>query len=159
MNDRESDSEGGFVREFDAKQARKDHPTGWMHLTRYPTTRFIIDTVLESGPSHEFNKSELSRRTGMTRDSIREHLPKLIELGVIEEIDDGGWAEYQLNEQGRVTQALFNLNNAVNAVLAGQSKNMPQHPEIRIDQIDRSEWQSVKRFQEQISQSEQEVET
>jgi DNA-binding transcriptional ArsR family regulator len=109
---------------FDAKKARLNHPSGWLELTRYQTVRFLIDTLLESSPGHKFNKSELERRTGMSRESIREHISRLVELGVIEEINDSGWPEYQLNEDGKVTKELLELNTAVNSVLAGESKNV-----------------------------------
>jgi DNA-binding transcriptional ArsR family regulator len=107
---------------FDAKQARLDDPSGWIELTRYQTVRLLIDALLESSPNHQFNKSELERRTGMSRESIREHIPRLIELGIIEEVENGGWPEYRLNDDGKVTKELFELNSAVNSVLAGESK-------------------------------------
>lgn len=109
---------------FDVKQNRLDRPTGWMKIARYETVRFIIDALIESPPDHKFNKSELSRRTGMSREAIREHLPLLIELGIVNEIDESGWAEYELNDNGRVTKELLQLNNAVNAVEAGQSREI-----------------------------------
>lgn len=110
--------------EFDMKQNRLERPTGWMKLTRYETVRFIVDALLESSPDHKFNKSELSRRTGMSREAIREHIPLLIDLGVVNKITDSGWAEYQLNGRNRVTKELLGLNSAINAIEAGQTKNL-----------------------------------
>ncbi len=109
---------------FDAKQARLNNSSGWVELTRYQTVRLLIDALLESSPGHKFNKSELERRTGMSRESIREHIPRLVELGVIEEVSDGGWAEYRLNDDGKVTKELFELNSAANSVLSGGQKNI-----------------------------------
>jgi DNA-binding transcriptional ArsR family regulator len=109
---------------FDAKQARLSKSSGWLELTRYQTVRLLIDALLESSPGHKFNKSELERRTGMSRESIRKHIPRLIELGVIEEVDDGGWPEYQLNDDGKVTKELFELNSAANSVLSGGQKDV-----------------------------------
>lgn len=109
---------------FDVKQNRLDHPTGWMALTRYETVRFIIDALLESSPGHKFNKSELARRTGLSREAIRDRIDFLVEIGVVNELSQSGWAEYELNDDGRVTTELFQLNNAVNAVLSGQSKDL-----------------------------------
>jgi len=109
---------------FDVKQARLSKSSGWLELTRYQTVRLLIDALLESSPGHKFNKSELERRTGVSRESIRERIPQLIELGVVEEVDDGGWPEYQLNDDGKVTKELFQLNSAANSVLSGGSKNI-----------------------------------
>ena len=117
--------EGGF----DAKQARLSKSSGWLELTRYQTVRLLVDALLESSPGHKFNKSELERRTGMSRESIREHIPRLIKLGVVEEVDDSGWPEYQLNDDGKVTKELFELNSAANSVLSGGPKNIEAEDE------------------------------
>ena len=110
--------------DYDPKQARLERPSGWMELTRYETVRFIIDALLEASPEHKFNKSELERRSGVTREAIRDHIPFLIDLGVIEEVEDEGWPEYRLNSDSKVTRELQELNSAVNSVLAGESKNI-----------------------------------
>lgn len=109
--------------EFDMKQSRLNNPSGWIELTRYETVRLLIDALLEAPPEYEFNKSELERRTGLSREAIRNHLPKLVELGIVNKRQKSGWAEYQLNDDGKVTQELFNLNSAVNSVLSGEPKN------------------------------------
>lgn len=142
--------ESGRESEFDAKQTRLEHPSGWLSLTRFQTTRLLIDALLESPPGHPFNKSELQRRTGMSRDSIREHLPFLVELGIVEEIDEGGWPEYVLNDDGKVTQELFELNSAVNSVLSGEKKNVNTGPEIDLSHVDRSEWDAAKNAQDRL---------
>lgn len=117
--------------EFDAKAARIENPSAWMRLTRYETVRLLIDALLEAPPGHQFNKSELERRTGLSREAIREHLPLLVELGVVNELDEGQWPEYRLNTEGKVTRELFALNSALNSVLAGESQNVQD--EVHID--------------------------
>ena len=107
------------------KRSRLDHPSGWLEITRYETVRLLIDALLEVPPDHRFNKSALQRRTGVSRESIREHLPLLVECGILIEHDSGPWPEYQLNSDGKVTKELFALNSAVNSVLAGEPKNAP----------------------------------
>ncbi|WP_436933716.1 winged helix-turn-helix domain-containing protein [Halovenus marina] len=115
--------------DFDVKKSRLEtNPSGWMTLTRYETVRLIVDALLEAPPGYQFNKSELERRAGVSREAIREHIPLLIELGVVEEIDNGAWAEYQLNDDGKVTRQIFQLNNAANSVLAGERKNVRSKP-------------------------------
>ncbi|WP_460922713.1 winged helix-turn-helix domain-containing protein [Salinarchaeum chitinilyticum] len=112
--------------EFDMKQSRLDNPSGWIELTRYETVRLLIDALLEAPPGYQFNKSELERRTGVSREAIREHLPRLIELGIVERLESGAWPEYQLNDDGKVTKELFELNSAVNSVLSGEPKSIDE---------------------------------
>lgn len=136
--------------DIDIKQHRLEHPSGWMALVRYETVRLLIDALLESPPGTKFNKSELSRRTGSSRNSIQDHIGLLVELGVVDEIKDSGWAEYRLNDKGRVTTELFELNNAVNAVLSGQSKDIRSGPAVSLTHVDRSNWDAAKRTQEKM---------
>lgn len=136
--------------DFDVKQHRLENPSGWMTLVRYETTRFLIDALLESPPGREFNKSELSRRTGLSRNSVKNHIKLLVELGVVDELDDSGWEEYKLNDDGRVTTELFELNSALNAVLAGQNKNLEKGPEVNLAHVDRSDWEAAQKVQEQL---------
>jgi len=62
----------------------------------------------------------------MSREAIRERLPLLVELGVVREINREGWAEYELNNNSRITKELIRLNSAVNAVHSGQSKDITE---------------------------------
>jgi len=120
------------------KQSRLDDPSGWLKLTRYESVRLIIDALLEAPPDYRFNKSELKRRSGLSREAIREHLPLLVELGVVREIDTEAWQEYELNSNGKVTKELFALNSALNSVLSGESKTVEQDDTvpIAIDDLD-----------------------
>jgi len=124
--------------DFDMKQSRLDDPSGWLKLTRYESVRLIIDALLEAPPDYRFNKSELKRRSGLSREAIREHLPLLVELGVVREIDTEAWQEYELNSNGKVTKELFALNSALNSVLSGESKTVEQDDTvpIAIDDLD-----------------------
>jgi len=124
--------------DFDTKQSRLDDPSGWLKLTRYESVRLIIDALLEAPPDYRFNKSELKRRSGLSREAIREHLPLLVELGVVREIDTEAWQEYELNSNGKVTKELFALNSALNSVLSGESKTVEQDDTvpIAIDDLD-----------------------
>lgn len=140
----------GDEMDFDVKRHRLENPSGWMRLVRYETVRYLIDALLESPPEMPLNKSELSRRTGISRNSIKKHIELLVNLGVVEEIDDSGWAEYKLNDDGRVTIELFELNSAVNAVLSGQSKNIEKGPEVNLAHVDRSDWEAAKKAQKEM---------
>lgn len=116
--------------EFNAKQARYDRPSGWIQLTRYETVRLLVDALLEAPPGYQFNKSELERRTGLSREAIGQHIQFLVELGVVNERDDGEWAEYELNSDGKVTRELFELTSAVNSVLHGEPKDVKTIPKV-----------------------------
>lgn len=124
--------------DFDIKQSRLDNPSAWVKLTHYESVRLIIDALLEAPPDYQFNKSELKRRTGLSREAIREHLPLLIELGVVREVDTEAWPEYQLNTDGKVTKELFALNSALNSVLSGESKTVDQNGpmQVPVDELD-----------------------
>lgn len=143
-------SAGREETDFDVKNHRLESPSGWMKLVRYETVRYLVDALLESPPGMEFNKSELSRRTGMSRNSIKDHIDLLVDLGIVNELDDSGWEEYRLNDEGRVTIELFELNSAVNAVLAGQNKDLEKGPEVNLAHVDRSDWETAKQVQEQM---------
>lgn len=123
--------------EFDMKQSRLDNPSGWIELTRYETVRLLIDALLEAPPDYKFNKSELERRTGLSREAIRQHLPQLLELGVVEEIEGEEWAEYRLNSDGKVTRELLELNSAVNSVLSGEPKDLQEQtlPQVTLEEF------------------------
>lgn len=110
----------------DMKQARLNNPSAWMTLTRYESVRLMIDALLEAPPDYQFNKTDLRRRTGLSREAIREHLPLLVELGVIQEVDSESWPEYKLRTGGKVTKELFALNSALNSVLSGGAKTVEQ---------------------------------
>ena len=127
--------------EFDMKESRLAQPSGWIKLTRYETVRLVIDALLEAPPEYRFNKSELARRAGVSTEAIREHLDTLIDLGVVEEVDGSEWPEYQLNDEGKVTKELFELNSAVNSVLAGEPKNVQNNGSLSviINEVDADE--------------------
>lgn len=124
--------------EFDVKQSRLDEPSGWIRLTRYETVRLIVDALLEAPPEYQFNKSELARRAGVSTEAVRNHLSTLIDMGVIEEKEGSGWSEYRLNDDGKVTKELFELNSAVNSVLSGEAKNVQQQsiPSVTLEDLD-----------------------
>lgn len=122
--------------ERDMKSSRLENPSAWIKLTRYETVRLLVDALLEAPPGHQFNKSELKRRTGLSLEAIREHLPLLVELGVVNEVNTKHWAEYELNDSGKVTRELLELNSALNSVLSGESKNVKKEPHApALDQL------------------------
>ncbi|WP_423997368.1 winged helix-turn-helix domain-containing protein [Halorubrum trapanicum] len=134
--------------EFDVKESRLEQPSGWIKLTRYETVRLVVDALLEAPPEYRFNKSEIARRAGVSTEAIRDHLDTLVDLGVIEEMDGSEWPEYQLNDEGKVTQELFELNSAVNSVLAGEPKNVQdtESPSVILEDVDAEDGSTYNRI-------------
>jgi len=104
------------IRAMDKKQFRKNFPSGWMEVSRYETLVLVIDALLESSPAREFTPDELGDEAGSTGKSVEKHLDKLVELGVIDELEDRDPIRYSLNERSPITQKLYELNTTVQRV-------------------------------------------
>lgn len=112
--------------DIDMKTLRREHPSGWMLLTRYQSVPYIIDALLEAPPNREFNKSELARKAGVSTKSVRERIDTLADLGIVRELtedDNRGRTRYSLNRRSPITQELVELNSAVSRVEKG---DLPQ---------------------------------
>ncbi|MEZ3117280.1 winged helix-turn-helix domain-containing protein [Halobaculum sp. MBLA0147] len=106
--------------DFDPKAARRENPSGWFALTRYETVRILIDALIESPPGYRFNKSEMERRTGVSREAIRKHIGFLEDLGVVTEVSNGQHAEYELNMSNAVMKEVIELNAEVGHTLSSE---------------------------------------
>lgn len=111
---RGSEEVAGETTGEDMKEARRRNPSGWMELTRNPSVTYMIDALIETPPDREFSKSELQRRSGVSRESIRKHFEVLSDLEIVEEVPRTD--RFRLNIEGVVTQELLELNSAVNHV-------------------------------------------
>jgi DNA-binding transcriptional ArsR family regulator len=107
------------IREMSKKEFRKNFPSGWMEVSRYETLVLVIDALLESSPSREFTPEELGKESGSTAKSVENHLDKLVELGVVHELEDREPVRYSLNERSPITQKLYELNTTVQRVKEG----------------------------------------
>lgn len=112
--------------DVDMKELRRDHPSGWMFLTRYPAVPYMLDAILDAPPDVEFNKSELARRTGLSRTAVTERIDTLVGLGVVDPVPNAN--RYRVNMENVVVKALHDLNHAVNA----RKESGPKSP-ISID--------------------------
>jgi hypothetical protein len=110
--------------DVDMKEVRRRNPSGWLELSDGEGLPFVIDALLDAPPGREFNKTELGDRAGFTRETVRSYIDRLVELGIVEKVPDTDPQCYRLNKDGRVTQEVFDLNSAVNAVRAGQDKDI-----------------------------------
>lgn len=99
----------------DIKEARLEHPSGFLYLTRHESVPIIIDALLGLPPGREFNKTELANHAGITRQTVSTYTDLLLELEIIEEVPESSPQRYQLAESS-VVEELFALNSALNAV-------------------------------------------
>lgn len=108
------------------KNLRRKRPSAWLKLTDNQTLPLVIDALIDAPPGKEFNKKELGDYSGVSRESIREHIDVLLEFGVLKEVSNSSPTRYRLNDSGKVTVELFELNSALNAVGSGGSKNVSE---------------------------------
>ena len=99
----------------DTKQARLDHPSGFLHLTRHESVPIIVDALLDLPPRREVNKTELADHAGVTRQSVGTHVDLLLELDLLEVVPNTSPQRYRVADSD-VVQELLEFNSALNAV-------------------------------------------
>lgn len=97
------------------KAFRETHPSGWLILTQNESVPYMIDALLDLPPHREFNQTELAERAGVSRQSVGRHLDLLLEAGLIEAVSDTSPQRYRFNAEGPVSEALIQLDGAMNA--------------------------------------------
>jgi hypothetical protein len=98
----------------DTKEARLEHPSGFLYLTRHESVPILIDALLDLPPGREFNKTEFAEHAGVTRQTVSTYTDLLLELDIIEEVPNTTPRRYQVAES-TVVRELFELNSALNA--------------------------------------------
>lgn len=101
--------------ELDTKQARLEHPSGFLYLLQHESVPILIDALFDLPPGREFTQTELAEHAGLTRQTVSTYVDLLLETEVIEAVADTSPQRYQLAESA-VVQELFELNSALNAV-------------------------------------------
>lgn len=99
--------------ERDTKEARLQHPSGFLHLTRHESVPILVDALLDLPPGREFNKTELAEHAGVTRQTVSTYIDLLLNLDIIEEIPNTSPRRYRVAESDVVEQ-LFEFNSALN---------------------------------------------
>lgn len=117
-NDSESDR-------TDVKQVRRENPSAWLELTDNQTLPLVVDALLDSPPGREFNKKELGDHAGVSRESVRKYVDTLLKFNIVEEVADTNPRRYRLNDEGKATRALFELQSALNAEGATETRERP----------------------------------
>ena len=97
------------------KELRKDHPSGWLHLTQHEAIPVLVDALLDLPPNREFNKTEFAAHAGVTRQTVGNYTDLLLEVELIEEVEHTTPRRYRLAES-EVVRELFEFNSALNAV-------------------------------------------
>jgi predicted transcriptional regulator len=100
--------------EIAMKEERLTYPTGWLYLCQHESIHLMIDTLLQVDPKKEFNKTELAEFAGVSRQSVRRHIDKLVECGVVAETEGGRRYHYNLDDP--VGQMIAELNAEINAI-------------------------------------------
>lgn len=71
--------------------------------------QIIIISVFLGQPYQSFNKSDIERITGITRKTVRKHVDRFEELGVIDRVSTYG---YELNKNHPLTVPLYMLHHS-----------------------------------------------
>ena len=98
----------------DTKEARLEHPSGFLYLTRHESVPILIDALLDLPPGREFNKTELAEHAGVTRQTVGTYIDLLLEVELVEPVPNTSPQRYRVAES-EVVKELFELNSALNA--------------------------------------------
>jgi predicted AAA+ superfamily ATPase len=97
------------------KELRKEHPSGWLHLTQHDAIPILVDALLDLPPNREFNKPELADHAGVTRQTVGNYTDLLIKVELVKEVPNTSLRRYQVADSN-VVHKLFELNSALNNV-------------------------------------------
>lgn len=111
-----SETEAPPESEMGMKEQRLAYPTGWLYLCQHESIHLMIDALLQVDPKKEFTQTELAEFAGVSRQSVRRHIDKLVELGVVATTAGGRRYHYDLDSP--VGQRIAELNAEINAVAA-----------------------------------------
>lgn len=95
--------------EFDAK-----YKTGWRVLTGNQSVVKMIDTLLDFPPHKEVTKTELAELSGVSRQSVHNHIDLLVYIDVIEPVPETSPQRYRFNHESEVSEAIIRLEGAMN---------------------------------------------
>ena len=101
------------------KEQRLAYPSGCLYLCQHESVHFMIDALLQVDPRKEFTKTELAEFAGVSTQSVRRHIDRLVELGVIAETAGGRRYHYDLDSP--TGQLVAELNGEINAIGAGRT--------------------------------------
>lgn len=109
----------GDTSDQNMREQRLAYPSGWLYLCQHESVHLIIDALLQVDPKKEFTKTELADFAGISTQSVRRHIDRLVELGVVAET--AGGKRYHYNLESPVGRTIVELNGEINAVGAGRA--------------------------------------
>lgn len=101
------------------KEQRLAYPSGWLYLCQHESVHLMIDALVQVDPRKEFNQTELAEFAGVSRQSVRRHIDKLVECGVVTET--AGGRRYHYNLDSPVGQLIAELNTELTAIGADRT--------------------------------------
>jgi hypothetical protein len=122
----------------EVKKMRREHPSGWLELTMDPARALLIDALLDSPPGYEFSPVEISPRAGISGQSVRNHIGKLVERGIVKQV---GESKYKINDRSRVFREIERLNSAVTAIRSNNASTEIDgtKPEVKMDNSEKED--------------------
>jgi len=99
----------------ETKELRREHPSGWLHLTQHDAIPILVDALLDLPPKREFNKTEFAEHAGVTRQTVGNYTDLLLDVELIEEVPNTSPRRYRVADS-TVVRELFELNSALNTV-------------------------------------------
>lgn len=112
-------SQSDTQNEANSGELRDEYPTGWLVLTKHEAASKIIDALLDLPPHREFNQSELATLADVSRQSVSRHQELLLGIDVIEPVSGTSPQRYRFNPDSPVSQAIIQLDGAMNAAGPG----------------------------------------
>jgi biotin operon repressor len=94
---------------------RDEYPSGWRILTQHESVGYMIDALIDA-PDHQFSKSKLAEKAGVSRQSVHTHLDLLQALDIVTAVDESP-EKYTLNSDDEMVRQLHRLNGLVNQKL------------------------------------------
>lgn len=113
-------SETDHAAESNTKEQRLEYPSGWLYLCQDESIHLMIDALVQVDPRKEFTKTELAAFSGISQQSVRRHIDKLVELGVVAET--AGGKRYHYNLESPVGELIAELNAEIAAIGAGRAE-------------------------------------
>jgi hypothetical protein len=77
-------SQASPTEDLDTKQARLEHPSGFLYLLQHESVPILIDAILTLPPGREFTKTELADHAGVTRQTVSKYTDLLLEAEVVQ---------------------------------------------------------------------------
>lgn len=114
-----SEIDSDTTNDMSMKEQRLAYPSGWLYLCQHESVHLIIDALLQVDPRKEFTKTELAAFAGVSTQSVRRHIDRLVELGIVAETAGGRRYHYDLETDAG--QLVAELNAELSAIGAGRN--------------------------------------